>query len=71
MNKDKLSKLNDDLKELTTNQVLKKPRLQYELKVLALLHFQPQVPRILVMNHLYAICRLCDKPLEDFIGKDA
>ena len=38
-NKDKLAELNDDLKELIGNQILQKPRLQYELKVLALLHF--------------------------------
>jgi len=38
-NKGKLTKLNDDLKELINNQILYKPRLEYELRVLALLHF--------------------------------
>jgi hypothetical protein len=29
------------------------------------------VPRILVMAHVQAICRLRDKPLEDFIGSES
>jgi hypothetical protein len=60
-----------DLQKLISDRHQMTQLSNVEIKVLAHLHFQPSVPRLIVLTQVKAFCKMMDCQLEELIGEEA